>query len=320
MQKKLRVAVITGGPSSEHEVSVSTGKMVLRYLSRKLYVASEVRINKNGQWQFLPQRKHYGTSVALSEVKRNFDIAFIALHGRFGEDGSLQALFARKGIPFTGSGPSASKLAMDKVASDRVFRKVGLTVPRSAILKKGQKLPIHFTFPVVVKPVRGGSSIGISIVHSQKQLPAAIRRAFSEDKEVMLQQFVTGRELTCSVLEKGGKPVVLTPTEIIPKIADFFDYKAKYQKGGSREITPPRLSKSWINKIKSAALTAHRIFGCRGLSRTDFIIFRKTLYVLEINTIPGMTPTSLLPQEARHDGYSFSTMLDIIIQAALRRF
>ncbi|MEK7519037.1 MAG: ATP-grasp domain-containing protein, partial [Patescibacteria group bacterium] len=171
----------------------------------------------------------------------------------------------------------------------------------------------------VVKPVRGGSSIGISIVHSKKQLQGAMRRAFREDDEIILQQFVTGRELTCSVLEQHGKPFVLTPTEIIPKHADFFDYKAKYQAGGSREITPPHLSNNWIKKVQSAALTAHKIFQCRGLSRTDFILAGESLYVLEINTIPGMTPTSLLPQEAKHDDYSFTAMLDLIIAAAFRR-
>lgn len=319
MQKKLRVAVITGGPSSEHEVSVSTGKMVLKYLNRSRYIPSDVRIYKNGQWQFLPKRKRYNTAAALREVKKHFDMAFIALHGKFGEDGSLQLLFSRNGIPFTGSGARASRKAMDKIASDRAFQKVGLMVPNKTMVVKGQALPKRLTFPLVVKPVRGGSSIGISIVHTKKQLPGAIRRALREDYQVLLQQYVTGREFTCSVLEKHGKPFVLTPTEIIPKNADFFDYKAKYQEGGSREITPPRLSKKLIGKIRAAALTAHRIFGCRGLSRTDFILSGKKLFVLEINTIPGMTPTSLLPQEAKHDGYSFSAMLDLILQAALHQ-
>ena len=318
MQKKLRIAVLSGGPSSEHDVSVSTGKMVFQYLDRIRYIPSEVRIHKNGQWQFLPQRKRYTTLAALRLVKRNFDVAFLALHGTFGEDGSLQELLAWQGIPFTGSGSIASKQAMDKIASDRTFRKAGFTVPRSKVLKKGQVVPKNVIFPVVVKPVRGGSSIGISIVHTQGQLPGAILRAFREDRQVLLQQFVAGRELTCSVLEKHGKPFVLTPTEIIPKIAEFFDYKAKYQEGGSREFTPPRLSKQWIKKIQSAAFLSHKKFQCRGLSRTDFILSGKMLYVLEINTIPGMTPTSLLPQEAKHDGYSFSTMLDLIIEAAFR--
>ncbi len=319
MQEKLRVAVITGGPSSEHEVSVSTGKMVLQYLDRNRYVASEVRIHKSSRWQFLPQRKRYTTSAALRAVKRNFDIAFLALHGKFGEDGVLQALLARQGIPFTGSDSRASKKAMDKVASDRAFRKAGLTVPSSSVLEKSQVVPKKLNFPLVVKPVRGGSSIGISIARTKRQLPGAIRRAFREDRQVLLQQFVTGRELTCSVLEKHGRPFVLTPTEIIPKSAEFFDYKAKYQEGGSCEITPPRISKRWTQKIQFAALLSHQIFQCRGLSRTDFILSGKTLYVLEINTIPGMTPTSLLPQEAKHDGYSFHAMLDLIIQAVFRK-
>ncbi len=311
-----RIAVLTGGPSSEHEVSISTGTMVLQYLDKKRYAGSEVRIHKNGQWQFLPKRKRYSSSAALHYMKQNFDVAFIALHGKFGEDGSMQALLRRQNMPFTGSGTRTSRLAMDKVASDRIFRKAGLLVPQSFVLERHRALPKKVVFPLVVKPVRGGSSIGISIVHSQKQLPGAVRNAFREDHEVILQQFVTGRELTCSILERNGKPFVLTPTEIIPKTAEFFDYKAKYQAGGSRELTPPRLSKKWIQNIQADALKAHQVFGCRGLSRTDFILAGDRLYVLEINTIPGMTPTSLLPQEAKHDGYSFAAMLDLIITAA----
>lgn len=317
MQMLIRVAVITGGPSNEHKISVSTGKMVLQYLDRSRYTASEVRIQKNGQWQFLPKRTCFNAAMALRELKRNFNAVFIALHGKFGEDGTLQSLLEKNSIPFTGSGARTSKAAMDKQASNRIFRKAGLTVPEYTVISLGQALPRRVAFPVVVKPVQGGSSIGITIVHTQKQLPEAIRRARREDTQVMLQQFVTGRELTCSVLEKHGKPFALTPTEIIPKTAGFFDYKAKYQVGGSRELTPPRLSKPWIQKIQGAALQAHRAFGCRGLSRTDFILSNAKLYILETNTIPGMTPTSLLPQEAKHDGYSFRAMLDMIIEAVL---
>lgn len=318
MQTQTRIAVITGGPSSEHKISVNTGKMVLQYLDRNRYVPSEVRIHKNGKWQFLPKRTRCSTAMALHELKRNFDVVFIALHGKFGEDGTLQSLLEKNNIPFTGSGARASKTAMDKKVSNRILRKAGLMVPEYTVISSSQALPSRVVLPVVVKPVRGGSSIGISIVHTQKQLPEAIRRARREDIQVMLQQFVSGHELTCSVLEKHGKPFALTPTEIIPKNANFFDYKAKYQVGGSRELTPPRLPKLWIQKIQGAALKAHRAFGCRGLSRTDFILFNGKLYVLEINTIPGMTPTSLLPQEAKYDGYAFGAMLDLIIQSAMK--
>lgn len=313
----LGVGVITGGPSSEHEISISTGRMVLKSLSRNHYISNEIRIHKNGQWQFLPQRKRYNTSAALREVKRKFDVVFIALHGKFGEDGELQLLLSRNRIPYTGSGARASRLAMDKARSNHNFRKVRLTVPPFRVIVKGQQLPNRTIYPLVVKPVQGGSSVGISIVQSSTELTKAVHLALHEDHQVMLQSYVNGRELTCGVLEKRGVPFALTPTEIIPKVAKYFDYKSKYKIGGSRELTPPRLSKEWVKKIQRTALVAHRALGCRGMSRTDFILSEKNLYILETNTIPGMTPTSLLPQEAKHDGYSFSAMLDMIIEAAL---
>lgn len=293
--------------------------MVLRALDRKRYASSEVRIHKSGLWQFLPERKRFTISAAVRRLKRDGDVVFIALHGKFGEDGTLQALLQRQRIPFTGSGQRASRLAMDKIASDRIFQRVGLTIPSSTVLKSNQEIPKHITFPVVVKPVRGGSSVGISIARTPTQLLSAIRLARREDARVLLQQYVAGRELTCGVLEKHGQPFALTPTEIIPKAAAFFDYRAKYHVGGSRELTPPRLSPTWIRRVKKAALTAHRALGCRGLSRTDFILSKGKLYVLEINTIPGMTPTSLLSRDVQHDGYSFGAMLDLIIGAALHR-
>jgi len=320
LKNRCRVAVLTGGPSNEHDVSVSTGKMVMQNLNTRRYRATEIRIQQNGRWQFLPNRKTYLLPKALQELlHRKFDVGFIALHGAFGEDGKIQALLESVGLPYTGSGVTASATAMDKATSNAVFHALGLRVPQYTVLRKDEQAPEKIHFPIIIKPLQGGSSVGITIARTQASVQGALRKVFREDSRVMLQQYIRGRELTCGVLEKQGEPFALTPTEIIPRSTNFFDYKAKYQTGGSKEITPPRLSKAWIRQIQAAALAAHRALGCRGMSRTDFILSKNVLYVLELNTIPGMTATSLLPQEAAHDGFSFSAMLDLIVAAALRR-
>lgn len=316
-KNKYKVAILTGGPSNEHVVSVSSGRMVLQNIDARKFQAAEVRITRQGTWQFLPARKKYSLPAALQKLKHQFNIAFIAMHGKFGEDGTIQALLESMNIPYTGSDAQTSAIAIDKAASNAIFVHAGFDVPKYYVLKRGAPLP-KTKLPIIIKPNRGGSSVGITVAKSISTLRKALRKGWREDNLLLAQNFIAGREITCGVLEKNGIPFALTPTEIVPRVSKFFDYQAKYQKGGSLEITPPQLSKTWIHKIQAAALTAHQVLGCRGMSRTDFILLGKKLYVLEINTIPGMTPTSLLPQEAKYDGYSFSEMLDLIITAALR--
>lgn len=385
-KKKLRVYVLMGGQSAEHDVSVNTGAMVLKNLDPKKFLVTPVFITKTGEWLAGEHARGYmpiGTGVKpeagasepirqkqisrialasglrrrlapmtrahdadrirrpsalglrnyrteLSRARNEESVAFIAMHGPYGEDGTIQGLLELAGIPYTGSGVLASALAMDKVVSADVFRQQGLRVPpyvafthadwtkrRGALHARISRLG----WPLVVKPRNLGSSVGITIVSKPSALAAAVRRAAAHSPQLMAQQYIRGKELTCGVIDQGipGTEMALQPTEIIPKTSAFFDYRAKYTAGASEEITPPRLPKPMIGKIQETALTAHRALGCSGMSRTDMILKDGKLYVLEVNTIPGMTETSLLPQAANACGISFPQLLERIILAALNR-
>ncbi|MDO8585117.1 MAG: D-alanine--D-alanine ligase [bacterium] len=308
--KKLRIAVLMGGPSAEHEVSLKSGAMVVKNLDPQKYVATPMVIGKDGKWPVAPET-----------LKRDYDLAFIAMHGEYGEDGTIQALLESLGVPFTGSDAKASRLGMDKIAAAQAFKNAGLNMPPEMDPSKIK------TFPVVIKPADRGSSVGVSIVKTAAELPAAIAKAKQCSPNIVAQQFISGREFTCGVLEiapstSSGhkKTVALPPTEIVLKGSVFFDFNAKYTPNASEEVTPPRnLPEAKIKAIQRAALTAHRAIHARGVSRTDMIMDANgKIYVLEINTIPGMTETSLVPQEARAFGLPPAELLDNIVQAAMR--
>lgn len=295
-----------GGPSAEHEISLKTGEQVLANISPRKYDAEKIIISKDGKWP-----------IDLADFKKRFDVAFVALHGEYGEDGTVQKILEKEKIRFTGSSSKASKLGMDKTKSSVVFQKVGLTTPRFSVLRNGNGL--LFDFPAVIKPMDRGSSVGLSIVENVRDLAYAIELAQKYSSNVMIEEYIRGKELTCGVLEINGKPSAMMPTEILPQKAKFFDYEAKYEPGSSLEITPPKLFKDQIQKIQETALIAHKAIGARGFSRTDMILRSdENLYVLEINTIPGMTETSLFPQGAKAAGVSFQKLLDYIIQSALQ--
>lgn len=305
---KIRVAVLMGGPSAEHEVSLRSGRMILKNLDKSRYEARGIKISKKAQWP-----------VSLAKIKKNFDLAFIAMHGEYGEDGTVQRLLDKYKIPYTSSGAEASRLGMDKAASARLFEKAGLKTPKFVMFKKGIKF--SFDRPVVVKPADRGSSVGISIVENFADFPKAVKKALQFSPNVMIQEYIKGREFTCGVLEVGGWLKPFLPTEIILLKSRFFDYQAKYTSGATKEITPPpHLSKPDIRRLQKMALKAHRAIGAGGFSRSDFILAEDgNFYVLEINTIPGMTETSLLPQAAKAGGINFPKLLDLIIESALRR-
>ena len=307
---KVRVGVLMGGPSAEHEVSLKSGEMILRFLNMEKYAAQGIVIDKKGKWP-----------MPLAAFKKKFDLAFIAMHGEYGEDGTVQKILDKCKIPYTGSGAMASEIGMDKARSSKLFKKAGLRVPDFRVVnaeKNLKNLRFVFKYPVVVKPSDRGSSIGVSIVDDSSGLPQALKAASGHSKNIMIQKYVEGREFTCGVLERFGRLKALPPTEIIPSDGKLFDYNAKYTSGASREITPPNLSAEGIKKIQKIALKAHNVIGAKGFSRTDTIMAGAKFYVLEINTLPGMTETSLLPQEAKADGVSFSELLDIIIESALQ--
>lgn len=330
-KKLLRVGVLMGGPSSEHDVSLATGRNVVENLDRSKYEPIGIRITKNKEW-FIKGRK---TSEA--KALAGCDLIFNALHGTFGEDGRIQALLEYYEKPYTGSGIIASALAMDKLRSREVFKMAGLKVPKTLKVRRGDnydslvKVFVNkvTNFPVVVKPCSNGSSVGVSIVRNNDQLGKAISSAFKLDKKVLIEEFIEGTEVTCGVLEnfsaegrpasgRNGRISALPVTEIVPRKGNtFFNYKAKYKSGHSDEITPARISSDTTAMVQEIAEKAHESLGCRAYSRTDMIISGKDIYVLETNTLPGLTNASLFPKAASVAGLTFSQLLDGIIESSL---
>lgn len=306
--KKKTIALLSGGASSEREVSLSSGNQVYEALDREKY--DIIRYDPKTDL------------LKLVTDAPGIDAALIILHGPFGEDGTVQGLLDLLGIPYQGSGVLGSALAMNKHAAKIIYEQAGIPAPRYEILNSGDqgipdKIEDRLGFPIVVKPVEAGSSVGMSIVDSKAALPDAVRVAFEFDDTVMLEQFINGTEITCSVMGNQN-PKALPVIEIIPAQGHaFFDYKAKYEIGGATEICPARIDDAIAEKAKAYAIKAHEALFCKGCSRTDMIISDNDVYVLETNTIPGMTPTSLLPQSAAAAGMSFSEMLDRLIDMGI---
>ncbi|MEX2054460.1 MAG: D-alanine--D-alanine ligase [Candidatus Colwellbacteria bacterium] len=306
---KTRVALLVGGPSSEHEVSLASGRVVHANLHPSKYEVIPLVISRTGEWAIDP-----------AHLVDFADVAFIAMHGEYGEDGVVQELLRDLGLPYTGSDHLASALGMNKILSSRLFKAHGINVPKSLVLR-GYDLPgldmDGVELPAVVKPSNRGSSVGVGLARTVPELKAMMDRALSYSSGILVEEYIPGRELTCSVIDDGlGNVFPLPVTEIIPK-AGLFDYHSKYVKGASQEITPARLSAREAGIAQANAVRAHELIAASGFSRTDMILGEDgNLYVLEVNTIPGMTETSLLPQAALAHGITLPELFDRIIEAA----
>ncbi len=305
---KLSVALLSGGISSERDVSIKSGNQVYEALDKAKYEVT---------------RYDPATDIAklVADASR-VDVALIVLHGPYGEDGTVQGLLDLLNIPYQGSGVLGSALAMDKWTSKRLYIEAGLPVPPFGLIIRGKPfdpktLARSPGYPMVVKPRQGGSSIGTSIVSTPEQLPEALDRAFEYGPDVIVETFLEGVEITGGAL--GNDELELLPiVEIVPESSyTFFDYEAKYKQGATKEICPARISETLSARAQSLAATAHRALCCRGYSRTDMIIHDENIHVLETNTIPGMTPVSLFPLAAKTAGISFSQLLDKLIELAL---
>jgi D-alanine-D-alanine ligase len=299
--RKLKIAVLMGGPSAEREVSLRSGTAVANALT-----ATGAKV--------VPMDIRDATFTIPADV----GVAFLALHGNFGEDGSLQRILEERGVAYTGSGPEASALAFDKVAAKQSFLIAGISTPAYEAFENtepnGPRLA-RLGFPVVVKPSRQGSSVGISIVQQKAEMPAACELAGRYDNRLLAEQFVSGRELTVGILDGRPLPVV----EIRPK-HDFFTYEAKYTKGETDYLVPAALDKNAEFQAKTLALRAHDCLGCRDYSRVDLMLSQGgELFVLEVNTIPGFTETSLLPKAAHAAGIEFPDLCARLVQLALAR-
>ena len=328
---KIKVGVLRGGPSAEHDVSLKTGENILAGLSDK-YQGVDVVLNKDGQLCA------DGSPAKIQHLGCFSDVIFNALHGYFGEDGKAQQIFNVLNIPYTGSGALASSLAMNKILSRGIFAKAGLKIPQAVVVKKDESLEqaalkvFRSISPSwVVKPASGGSSIGVSIVKDFNSLISAIEKSFNFCSNVIIEEYIKGREVTCGILEnfRGEKYYALPAIEIVPPDDhDFFDYDVKYD-GSTREICPADFELSVKRKIEEIARQAHQLLGCSGYSRADMIVAGRGIYpvrgnpaevyLLEINTLPGLTSESLLPKAADAVGLSFPQLLDHIIDLALNK-
>ncbi len=328
--KKIRLALLSGGDSPEREVSLSSGRQVYEALDKEKY--DIVRYDPKSDLKQIVEDAPY------------IDVALLILHGPNGEDGTVQGLLDLLKIPYQGAGVLGSALAMNKLAAKKMYEKAGISVPKYIALSKRDALNIDWFktgqfeidisqigswvttlgLPIVVKPACAGSSVGMSIVKKiediqelKEMLTQAIAKAFEFDSNIILESYIKGVELTCGVLgnlELEALPVI----EIIPgKEYEFFDYNAKYIKGASQEICPARIDDSIRQKVQEYAIAAHKTLFLRGYSRSDMILSDGKLYLLETNTIPGMTATSLFPQSAKVAGYSFSQILDRLILLAM---
>lgn len=303
----MRIAVLRGGTSAEREVSLATGEQVGAALAQRGF---SVELIDSADSRFIDRLASGG-----------FDAVFICLHGRFGEDGTVQGLLELLGLPYVGSGVLASALAMDKVISKRLFAAEGLLTPPFVVCRAGEAHDLGAIIEalgpkVVVKPANEGSSVGMSIVHEPAELPVALEQAFAHDETVIVEAFVAGVEVTVGVI--GNRELVALPTlEIVPE-HEFYDYESKYVPGMSSHIIPARVSEAAREACQSIALAAHRALGCRGMSRADTIVTPdERVFLLEVNTIPGMTPTSLLPDAARAAGIEFPDLCERLVRLAL---
>jgi D-alanine-D-alanine ligase len=344
---KLRVAVLMGGTSSEREISLSTGRQIMAALDPDKYLpmALDAAAFSGGKPAELPgaaERLAVTAAPATDTPTSNQlvpadlgqitqatgegrpDVVFIALHGKGGEDGTVQGMLELLGIPYTGSGVLASALAMDKAMAKKFLKAEGIPVPAEIVLRQNKPFNADavaaqiletFGYPVIVKPNSQGSTIGCTIVREPESLAAALEAAFACDTVVLVEQFVTGVEITVGLLGNED-PDVLPLIEIEAK-GGFYDYEAKYAAGGSAHIIPARISEEAAAKARDYAVRCHQVLGCRGMSRVDMIVQDNQPYVLEVNTIPGMTPTSLLPDAARAAGISFGELLDRLIGYAV---
>lgn len=308
LSKSIRIGVLYGGLSSEREVSLISGKNCYDALRRLGYENAEL-IDVDQQ-------------IARTLAEKKVEVAYIALHGKYGEDGCIQGLLELMGVPYTGCRVAASALTMNKALTKSVLKDAGLPVIDSVVIKagivNGKPVDIGLNYPVMVKPINEGSSIGMSKVDKPEDLKEALKTAFKYADEVMVEQYVFGKSLTVGVVEVDGQPKVTPILELRPTKSEWYDLEAKYTEGGTEFILPAELSEEVTSAIQEATLKAHVAAGCRGMSRIDFVVDGDNkFYILEINTIPGMTPLSDLPAQAKAMGIDYDQLVEYILNTAV---
>lgn len=345
MAEKTRVAVVMGGISTEYEISIVSGTNVCNVLPRERILVRPVVINKDATWRvgdWLSDDEKYaglGDEIAAqhpahalaSLVDDGIDVAFIALHGPGGEDGTIQGFFQTAGIAHTGSGVLGNAVGMDKIITKSIVAANGFDTAKhiaamsAEILKDvsafAARVEDELGLPCVVKISNEGSSRNIDIPQDRAALEKALASIAAAGGEMLIEEFIKGREVTCAVIDKPGEDysIALPPTELVPKSNTWFDYHAKYTDGATDEITPARITSEETAEVQRIALAVHKAVHCGGMSRTDMMMRNGRFYVIEINTIPGLTGNSLIPQAAAAAGISFPELLEIQVRWALQR-
>jgi D-alanine-D-alanine ligase len=329
---RVRVAVIMGGRSSEHEISLASARSVLESLDPERYDVRSIEIGREGRWELgrsgdqgrlskgeeanLPLPLN-GQPAPLGEV----DVVFPVLHGPFGEDGTVQGFLELAGVAYVGAGVTASALCMDKDLFKAVMRDKGIPVVDSVtVLQRHRDCAENpFGFPVVVKPARLGSSVGISIAKTPEEFSRALDLALEHDEKVLIEEYCSGVEVECSVLGNES-PIASIPGEIVPLVSDWYDYRAKYDEGGMDLIVPPRLDERTIARVQELAVAAFVASDCEGMARVDFFVREDgEVLVNELNTIPGFTSTSVYAKLFEASGIPYRELLDRLVELALER-
>ncbi|MBR3120757.1 D-alanine--D-alanine ligase [Oceanobacillus profundus] len=307
----MKIAVLYGGVSGEREVSLSSGKGIIAALEKNGHEVIGIDFNPN-QLQDI--------------IQLDVDLVFIGLHGKYGEDGRIQGLLDMLGIPYVGSGVLASALAMDKAKAKQIFNMNHIPQAKSEVYRLsksnqveqiGNEIKTAFTPPFVIKPNKEGSTLGLTIVTDTSQIEEALTNAQASDDAILVEEFIAGRELTVAVMGAGGNEFALPIIEIIPKNA-FYDYESKYAPGGSEHIVPAIIDEATAEQIKTYAVLAHQSLGCETYSRVDFILNKENVpMILEVNTLPGMTPTSLFPDAAKSIGIEYHEMIEKFVELTM---
>jgi D-alanine-D-alanine ligase len=321
---RLRVAVLAGGRSSEHEISLASARSVLESLDPERYDVVTVAIGRDGRWELGSGDGSVAETLPVPAANAPATLGFVdvvlpILHGPFGEDGTVQGLLELAGVAYVGAGVAASALCMDKDLFKKVLRDSGIAVARHVALREDDPVENPFGFPCFVKPARLGSSVGITKAHDEAELAAAILLAFRHDDKVLIEEFLDGMEVEVGVLGNRD-PIASLPGEIVPLGHEWYDYASKYDEGGMKLVIPPELPSDVIEQVQQVAVDAFRVTECEGMARVDcFVVNGDRVVVNELNTIPGFTATSVYAKLFEASGIPYDDLLRRLIELALER-
>lgn len=323
MNKKLQVALLAGGNSSERGIALQSAAQIAAALDKEKYDVAVIDLHHRDWHYTAPDGRQWQVdkndfSLTVEGRKTVFDYALIIIHGTPGEDGMLQGYLEMMGIPFSSCSMTSSVITFDKISTKRAVRDCGVNLAREIFLRRGdridpEKMVVELGLPLFVKPNASGSSFGVTRVTTAEQIPAAVEAAFAESEEVLVEECIRGREMGCGVMIAGGREYLFPVTEIVSK-NDFFDFEAKYTAGCSDEITPADIAPEVKAELNRMTLAAYRACRCRGIVRVDFIVTPEGKpYLIEINSIPGMSGGSIVPKQVRAAGMTLGEVYDLVI-------